>query len=221
MDLGYGETPTTTLEAARAFRAVNPGLPVIGIEIDPARVAGAAPFEDERTRFRRGGFELPLEPGESVRLVRAMNVLRQYPEDASGPAHTALLERILPGGLLIEGTSSPNGDLLVVNRVRAGEPRDRTVLFAVDPYALPADGPRALQTRLPKDLIHRVVPGEPVADLMDAWDLAWRQARPAAAFGPWAHWRAALRALCASRTDVARRPGLIRRGALLWRPPPP
>lgn len=219
VDLGYGETPTTTLESARAFRSVNPGLPVIGIEIDPARVASAAPFQDDRTRFRRGGFELPLEPGESVRMIRAMNVLRQYPEDASGPAHAALLARLLPGGLLIEGTSSPDGDLLVVHRIRAGDPADHTVLFSVDPYGLPAEGPRALQTRLPKDLIHRVVPGEPIADLMDAWDLAWRQARPAATFGPWAHWRAAIRELTRTRPDVVRRPGLARRGALLWRPP--
>lgn len=219
VDLGYGERPTTTLESAAAFRVIRPDLRVIGVEIDPERVSAAAWAEDARTSFRRGGFALPLRPGERVRLIRAMNVLRQYPEEAVAEAHRTLLDALLPGGLLIEGTSSPSGDLLVVHRLRAGQPSDHQVWFSVNLRRVPEQGPRALQTRLPKDLIHRVLPGEPVAALMDAWDEAWRQTRPAATFGARAHWIAASRQLMEARADVVRRPALLRDGVLIWRPP--
>lgn len=221
VDVGFGATPTTTLEAAALFRRLNHDLLVIGVEIDPERVAAAAHAEDARTRFRRGGFDFPLLAGESARLIRAMNVLRQYPEEAVADAHREMLDRLVPGGLLIEGTSSEAGDLTVVHRIRTGPAAERTVLFSVDLRHPPVDGPRALQARLPKSLIHRVVPGEPIAGLMDAWDLCWRQARPAAVFGPRAHWIAGARALMASHPEVVRRPSLLRAGALIWRPPDP
>ena len=38
VDLGYGAEPFTTLESAQRLRRVNPGLPVLGVEIDPDRV---------------------------------------------------------------------------------------------------------------------------------------------------------------------------------------
>ena len=81
VDLGYGAEATTTLESADRFRRLNPSLPILGVEIDPERVAAAQPFADRQTFFRLGGFNLPLLPGETVRLIRAFNVLRQYDED--------------------------------------------------------------------------------------------------------------------------------------------
>src|SRR5262245_46032818 len=86
VDLGYGAEPTTTLESAARLRRVNPSLSVLGVEIDPQRVAAARPFADAQTDFRLGGFNLPLRNGESVRLVRAFNVLRQYDESQFAPA---------------------------------------------------------------------------------------------------------------------------------------
>lgn len=41
VDLGYGATPATTLESLVRLRCVNPTLPVLGVEIDPTRVAAA------------------------------------------------------------------------------------------------------------------------------------------------------------------------------------
>jgi len=80
VDLGYGFDARTTLESATRFRRVNPNLPILGVEIDKERVDAALPYADEMTHFRLGGFNLPLQPGESVRLIRAFNVLRQYEE---------------------------------------------------------------------------------------------------------------------------------------------
>lgn len=116
VDLGYGAEPVTTLESAARFRRINPLLPVMGVEIDPTRVAAAQPFVDDRTEFRLGGFNLPLrrlEAGQSerVRAIRAFNVLRQYKEADVEPAWAELAHAALPGALLIEGTSDPSGSL--------------------------------------------------------------------------------------------------------------
>lgn len=125
VDLGYGETPQTTLESAVRFRRRAPQLPVIGYEIDRHRVAAAEPFEDARTRFRLGGFDFELEPfgkgraPQPARLVRAFNVLRQYDEPSASPALALMLERIEAGGLLIEGSSDPAGRLWSAQLLRS------------------------------------------------------------------------------------------------------
>ena len=116
VDLGYGAEAVTTLESAERFRRLNPGLKVLGVEIDPQRVAAALPFADSRTFFRLGGFNLPLQPGETVRLIRAFNVLRQYEEHEVASAWEQMARGVLPGGLLIEGTSNPTGAIWAANR---------------------------------------------------------------------------------------------------------
>src|SRR5690606_920101 len=116
VDLGYGRLPWTTVEMAERLRRVAPDLPVVGLEIDPERVEAARPWEGPGLAFRRGGFELPIE--RPARLVRAMNVLRQYDEPAVEPAWRSMAERMLPGALLVEGTSDQPGRLVVVNLLR-------------------------------------------------------------------------------------------------------
>src|SRR6185295_1170749 len=86
VDLGYGFDARTTLESAARFRRVNPYLKILGVEIDKERVETALPFADDKTFFRLGGFNLPLQPNEPVRLIRAFNVLRQYEEADFAPA---------------------------------------------------------------------------------------------------------------------------------------
>ena len=118
VDLGYGSDARTTLESAARFRRVNPKLNILGVEIDKERVDAALPFADDKTFFRLGGFNLPLQSGESVRLIRAFNVLRQYEEKDFAPAYERLAEYVLPGGLMIEGTSTPFGGLWAANLAR-------------------------------------------------------------------------------------------------------
>ncbi|HJS19633.1 MAG TPA: class I SAM-dependent methyltransferase [Anaerolineales bacterium] len=121
VDLGYGFDPRTTLESAARFRRLNPQLKILGVEIDRERVENALPFADEKTFFRLGGFNLPLKEGEQVRLVRAFNVLRQYEEKDFAPAYERLAQYVLPGGLMIEGTSNPFGSIWCANVVRRTE----------------------------------------------------------------------------------------------------
>ena len=118
VDLGYGFDARTTLESAARFRRVNPDLKILGVEIEKGRVEAALPYADEKTFFRLGGFNLPLKESEHVRLIRAFNVLRQYEEKDFAPAYERLAHYVLPGGLMIEGTSTPFGSNWCANVVR-------------------------------------------------------------------------------------------------------
>lgn len=55
VDLGYGATPTTTFESLARLRTVNSTLPVLGVEIDPERVAAAH-------ELARAGYPVNLRP---------------------------------------------------------------------------------------------------------------------------------------------------------------
>lgn len=191
VDLGYGDEPATTLELARSLRRVNPQARVLGVEIDPARVAAAQPFADALTAFRLGGFNLPLQvhaPGvreaggsETVRLIRAFNVLRQYDEASVLPAWQQMAAALLPGGLLLEGTSDPLGRLWVANLLRrSSEPTAATTAPPAAPTARlealvfgtsfkqPFD-PAAFHAVLPKNLIHRTNEEGVARTLLGAW----------------------------------------------------
>lgn len=218
VDLGYGADPGTTLESAARLRRINPALPVLGVEIDRARVEAALPCADALTAFRHGGFNLPLAPGERVRMIRAMNVLRQYDAAAAEEALAALSAQLEPGGLLLEGTSDPAGRLWTANVVRrpaAGGPAraEALVLGARGAFA-----PEDLRAVLPKRYIHRVVPGEAVHDLLAAWAEAWRATQPEAVWGRTRHATAAARRLRAAGWAVDPRRRWLRRGMLVWRP---
>src|SRR5689334_9864918 len=82
VDLGFGAYPWTTLEMFERFLPINPSLRVMGVEIDPERVAAALPYaQPSIIDFRQGGFNVDeVLRGEPVRLIRCYNVLRQYEE---------------------------------------------------------------------------------------------------------------------------------------------
>lgn len=170
VDLGYGFDARTTLESASRFRRVNPDLRILGVEIDKERVDNALPFADEKTFFRLGGFNLPLKDGEHVRLIRAFNVLRQYEEKDFAPAYERLAQYVLPGGLMIEGTSNPFGSIWSANVVRKEETGDwkfEALVFSTN-FRVGFDV-EEFQTILPKNHIHHVVRGEPIYDFFEAW----------------------------------------------------
>ena len=178
VDLGYGFDARTTLESASRFRRVNPDLQVLGVEIDKDRVEAALPYADEKTFFRLGGFNLPLYEGEQVRLIRAFNVLRQYEEKDFAPAYKTLAPYVLPGGLMIEGTSNPFGSIWVANVVRrtlesdsklSGHQNWRFEALVFSTNFRTGFDVEEFQTILPKNLIHRVLPGESIYDFFEAW----------------------------------------------------
>jgi hypothetical protein len=183
VDLGYGFDARTTLESAGRFRRVNPDLPILGVEIEKERVEAALPYADAKTFFRLGGFNLPLKEGEHVRLIRAFNVLRQYEEKDFAPAYERLAQYVLPGGLMIEGTSNPFGSVWVANVARKrmkseslgrededgriGDWRLEALVFSTN-FRMGFEITE-FQAVLPKNYIHHVLPGEPVYDFFEAW----------------------------------------------------
>lgn len=221
VDLGYGAAPWTAVELLRRLRTAEPRTEVVGIEIDPDRVAAARPYERDGLRFRHGGFEIPLDPagappapgnGQDGRdnrdgksagdgrdrarrpmLIRAANVLRQYDEDEVAAVWARLCARLAPGGLLVEGTCDEIGRRHVW--VALGPEGPRTVTFATRLGSL--DRPSDLAERLPKALIHRNVPGEPVYAFLRDFDRAWAAAAPYASLGARQRWIRAVRDLAA------------------------
>lgn len=194
VDLGYGATPVTAVELAERLASVRPDVRVLGLEIDPERVAAAADAADPpRLTFARGGFELA---GHRPALVRAANVLRQYAEDAAAAAWTTVLGNLADGGLLVEGTCDELGRRGCWVLLDADGPRTVTFACKVDDIERPSD----LAERLPKALIHHNVPGQPVHTLLSAFDAAWQTA--ATPFGPRQRWIAAAAALRAEHPAV-------------------
>ncbi len=217
VDLGYGAYPITSVETLRRLGKLNPRLNVLGVEIDPQRVAAAEPYAGPRLAFRLGGFNLPLLPGETVSVIRAFNVLRQYEEAAVADAMVALAAPLIPGGLLLEGTSDALGRLLTFNLYQkhsAGGPLERMALVLAP--TLGSDFlPRQFQAVLPKNFIHHAEPGGQIDRFFAAWHAAWQHARARATDPRQVFVLAALRLADTYGYALDRRLALLRRGFLV------
>jgi hypothetical protein len=234
VDLGYGFDARTTLESAARFRRVNPNLNILGVEIDKERVEAALPFADDKTFFRLGGFNLPLQEGEHARLIRAFNVLRQYEEKDFVPAYERLAEYVVPGGLMIEGTSTPYGQMWAANLARkmdsgkwkarignsdastgsAGDWRFEALVFSTNfRFGFEVE---EFQTILPKNLIHRVVKGEPIHDFFEAWKRSAKEASHAKTFGVRQWFIASAKSLAGKGYKINLHRNFLSRGYLVW-----
>jgi hypothetical protein len=177
VDLGFGQFPSTTVETAARLRRLNPGLRIVGVEIDPERVAAAEPWAGPGLEFRLGGFNLPLSTAEPAAIIRAMNVLRQYPESDYAASVAELARRLCEHGLLLEGTSDPPGGLMAFNLYRReGEALacDGLIFFARLRHPFQ---PRVLQAVLPKNYIHHAEAGSRLDAFFADWEKCWQRAR--------------------------------------------
>jgi hypothetical protein len=200
----------TTFELYRRVREIAPDAEVIGLEIDPGRVAAArrqlaglraGGDMMQGLSFGMGGFELPV-PRRPI-LVRALNVLRQYPEERAWSAWARLRDGLASGGVLVEGTCDEIGRRAVWVTLPNGGDRVPLITFAARLASL--ERPSDLAERLPKALIHRNVPGEPVHEFLCDFDRAWDHAAPYSVFGTRQRWLAAVGAL-AGAWPVLRHP---------------
>ncbi|TDL45020.1 class I SAM-dependent methyltransferase [Microbacterium oleivorans] len=214
VDLGYGASGVTAFELEARLRCARSDVEVLGLEIDPARVArareqlarvraGEASFaRDARVSFARGGFEVPVPGGRRPAVIRAFNVLRQYDEHEVADAWARMASRLRPDGMLVEGTSDELGRISTWIEVGPdAAPRSLTISLRLAEL----DSPAIAAERLPKALIHRNVPGERVHDVIEALDREWTRAVAASAFGPVQRWRAALDALDAAGWPIGGR----------------
>ncbi|WP_086852835.1 SAM-dependent methyltransferase [Amycolatopsis kentuckyensis] len=208
VDLGYGASPVTTVELARRLRRVRPDVRVLGLELDPVRVAVArSAASPPLLDFRRGGFELA---GTRPVLVRAFNVLRQYAEDEVAGAWGLMLASMPAEGLLVEGTCDEIGRLSTWVLVSQAGPVSLTLSMRLAGL----EKPSTIAERLPKALIHRNVPGERVHDLLASLDACWATAAPHQAFGVRSRWLETVRLLAARGWPVLGPPSRIRLGEL-------
>lgn len=192
VDLGYGASGVTAFELADRLRSRRADVDVLGLEIDPARVAtaraqlaevraGVTPFPaDLPVGFGVGGFEVPAEGGRRPAVVRAFNVLRQYDEASVAEAWSRMRDRLAPGGLLVEGTCDELGRIASWVGLEASGP----VTFTISLRLRDLDAPSVVAERLPKVLIHRNVPGERVHAFLAELDRAWRVHAPLSVYGP-------------------------------------
>lgn len=179
VDLGYGASPITAVELHDRLRRVRPDVQVVGVEIDPERVAAGRPLEREGLTFRLGGFEVPLDDGARPTVVRAFNVLRQYAEEDVPTAWSLVQQRLAPGGLLVDGTCDEIGRRAAWVAVDASGAVSLTISLRMGGLGRPSD----VAERLPKSLIHRNVPGEPVHAFLADLDVAWARSAPQSSWG--------------------------------------
>lgn len=208
VDLGYGARPVTTVEWFERLRSVRADVEMVGVEIDPERVAAARPHAGAGLSFRHGGFELALD-GRSPVIVRAFNVLRQYDETEVAGAWAQVVGRLASGGVFVDGTSDELGRLCTWATIYADDMPDashavtgrrrvdgatavmpRSLTFAAAVAQL--EQPSQLAERLPKALIHHNMPGERVHALLSAWDEAWQASAPYRVFGARQQWVASI-----------------------------
>ena len=214
VDLGYGASGVTAFELESRLRRVRPDVEVLGLEIEPDRVARAraqlaevregrgvfAP--DANVSFARGGFEVPTPDGRRPAVIRAFNVLRQYDESEVAGAWARMCGRLRPDGVLVEGTCDELGRISTWIEVGPDAvPRSLTISLRLAGL----DSPAVAAERLPKALIHRNVPGERVHTALTALETEWLRAAPASAFGPVQRWRQALGTMRAAGWPVGDR----------------
>lgn len=210
VDLGYGRTPVTVVELAARLRAVRPDVEVLGVEIDPDRVAAAEPLTGPGLRFAHGGFDLAPLRGRQATLVRAFNVLRQYDEPEVAAVWERLAGSLAPGGLVVDGTCDELGRLASWVVLDGTGPRSLVLGWRLGGLQRPG----LVAARLPKALIHRNVPGEPVHTFLTAVDAAWDGAAPLQPLGARQRLAATAAALVADGWPVRRDPWHWRRGLL-------
>lgn len=118
VELGLGEEPWSALELRDALAGLRPAPPLVGLDVEPGRVARARAMGLDA---RPGGFSIPLE--RPARLIRAMNVLRGYPPARAAGALRSMAAGLAPGGLLVEGSASPRGEVIcALLAPRSGRP---------------------------------------------------------------------------------------------------
>ena len=111
--------------------------------------------------------------------MRAFKVRRQCAEDDVAAAWASVRSRLAPDGVLVDGTCDELGRLATWVAVEPSGP----VSLSLSWHLRGLDRPSTIAERLPKALIHRNVPGEPVHDFLADLDRHWERNAGHAAYG--------------------------------------
>ncbi len=182
VDVGLGDDPVTTVEL---FVAVHPPATVIGVDVDELRVRRAQSHARPGLEFRLCR-DWRLDLSRPADLIRAVNVLRGYPEAEAADATRALTAQLAGGGLLLEGSTDVDGALGCVHRWRkhGAAIGHEGLLFFTDFSR--GFAPRMFRDVLPRDLRRSVKPGTEIHRFLEAWQAAFEtkpeREEPPAAF---------------------------------------
>jgi hypothetical protein len=127
-------------------------------------------------------------------VIRAFNVLRQYDEAEVPAAWAAMRARLDPEGVVIDGTCDEIGRVSTWVALTTDGPQTLSLSLRLNDL----ESPLIAAERLPKVLIHRNVPGEPVHAFLAALDSAWRASAPLSTFGAVQRWQAAVQSVATS-----------------------
>jgi hypothetical protein len=179
-------------------------------------VREALPYAQPGLEFRLGGFNLPLGADKSAGVIRAMNVLRQYPEQEYARSLALLGSYLGPAGILLEGTSDPPGNMMALTLyLRGGGFLLHGGLALIANLRRPFS-PRQLQAILPKNYIHHLEPSSPLDAFFGAWSACWQRAIQTQVHDPRRLFAEAARWLHEEHGyHLSARPGFLRRGILL------
>ncbi len=178
IDLGYGEKPYGVTELFDATRVFSPPPTIIGIESAEHRHRQAIALDHPEISFVFGTGDALAHCQPSPKIIRALNVLRQYPPEEVASIRTLWLQACPIDALLTEGTTDRDGDALAMWCQSRQEPRSLT--FGVSGRR--GFAPNQLMAVLPNDL--RWLHPKPtwLERLFKEWTLAW--ARSEANFDP-------------------------------------
>ena len=205
LEVGAGERVDTV---AALVDAVDGEVTVVELHPRRAEMVRAAGLS-VRVLERDGLAGEPLGVG----VVRAANVLRQYPVDGVAAAHVGLGGWARDGGVVLEGSCDANGDVgaFHVLRVTAGGVRREGLVF----FSSFARGFAPIQLRdwLPRDLRKTVRPDGAMGPFFAEWMRVWRETRAGV---PAVDFRRSAAALGCSVVEL----GDVREGAaaMVWRP---
>jgi hypothetical protein len=215
IDVGFGEHPWTTLEMAEAFRQLDPSLVVVGLETDEARIERAQAMSAEGLVFMAVTEDLPSRLPAPARLVRAMNVLRGYAEAEVDAAHETWGSWLTPGGLLIEGTSDPEGSIVTCHLLRKNETTlEHEGLLLYTDFRR-GFAPWMFRDWLPRDLRRGVREGTEIHAFFAEWTEHWNRVREAGTRDPREAFAKSLLSLAMARPDINADPALVSEGYVM------
>lgn len=202
VDVGFGVSAVTTAELAAALPAHH----VVGLEADVARLEAAR--REFPSLDLRQGLDA-LREVRNVRVVRIANVGRALTKDDVGALVREALALVVPGGVVLEGTTDVEGHVSAFHAWRHGEATPRLVLHT--------DGARGFSPWLFRDVLPRALrrdvrPGTPVHELLSAWAEVWEVNRTAA---PAESYMRSAEALARQRDDLDVRH--LAEGFVAWR----
>lgn len=181
VDVGFGEEAWTVLEMAAQLRKIEPNLRVIGLETDPRRISGADPDQNPLNCFEyvEPKDELSLRFGGAA-MLRAMNVLRSYPELEVRPTLLNWANCLRDGGWLLEGSSSASGHILTSHVWRRVGCQVCHVGLMIYTDFSTGFAPWMFRDHLPRDLRRNLKPDQPLYQTLTQWHKNWLSLREGA-----------------------------------------